>query len=349
MTQVDEQQRINAGDEEHDQSTLHRTNVLNFLVSPWQNTKRLVCADSYFASVSAALELWELGLHFIGVVKKETEMYPMKYLSEVELSDLGDRKGIVAKHGRDDMQLLAFAWRVRDRRFFIASGSSLQDGTPYVRESCGQVGNEDTLPEPVRLVITQPKAAEVYYSCRACIDQHNRDRQSTLMIETKLVTHDWAMSVNLSIFAICMVDTWRIYKQLTCKENAGELDVVPFETQQEFYGHLAAELIDNNFRNADDSLHDSAATIDSRTGEAPSIVGIHLKQTTLKRKNKDGNYTARTFQGRCRICGQKTTHQCSQCTDFNCEQGNNNAWICHTSKRKMCFPTHLTKVHDMKI
>jgi hypothetical protein len=46
--------------ENHDseEETLHGANVLYDLVSPWRNSHRIVCADSYFASVPAALQLY---------------------------------------------------------------------------------------------------------------------------------------------------------------------------------------------------------------------------------------------------------------------------------------------------
>ena len=42
------------------------------LVMPWVNMDRIVCADSYFASVPADEELWKHGIRFIGVIKTET-------------------------------------------------------------------------------------------------------------------------------------------------------------------------------------------------------------------------------------------------------------------------------------
>ncbi|KAG7363996.1 transposase IS4 [Nitzschia inconspicua] len=41
----------------HNESLLHGTAVLKFLVSSWRFTGRILCADSYFASVGAAEEL----------------------------------------------------------------------------------------------------------------------------------------------------------------------------------------------------------------------------------------------------------------------------------------------------
>ncbi len=77
-----------------------------------------------------------------------------------------------------------FVWMDHDRRYSIASGSSLSDGTPIVRTRWRQIGDDpEADPTRVELTIAQPRAAEVYYSACTKIDQHNRDRQDTLMLE----------------------------------------------------------------------------------------------------------------------------------------------------------------------
>ena len=50
----------------------HGKKVPKEIVLPWANTDRIVCAGSYFASVTAAEKLWEHGLRFIGVIKTTT-------------------------------------------------------------------------------------------------------------------------------------------------------------------------------------------------------------------------------------------------------------------------------------
>jgi hypothetical protein len=60
----------------NDESLLHCTNVLKHVVSPWFRSNWIVCANSYFASVGAAKELFRNGLRFIGVVKTATRGYP---------------------------------------------------------------------------------------------------------------------------------------------------------------------------------------------------------------------------------------------------------------------------------
>jgi hypothetical protein len=96
-------------------------------VSPWLRSRRVVSADSYFASVKAA-RLRQLGLRFIGVVKSATKEFHMSYLSRLELNNRGERKALVAhdEFGR----YLAFVWMDRERRNFIATAGSMLPGKP---------------------------------------------------------------------------------------------------------------------------------------------------------------------------------------------------------------------------
>jgi hypothetical protein len=48
------------GANEDDNGLLHGTKVLKELIQPWAFTNRMVCADSYFASVGTAEELLKL-------------------------------------------------------------------------------------------------------------------------------------------------------------------------------------------------------------------------------------------------------------------------------------------------
>jgi hypothetical protein len=338
------------GANEDDNGLLHGTKVLKELIQPWAFTNRMVCADSYFASVGTAEELLKLRTRFIGVVKTATRRFPMQLLSTKELHQRGDRYGLVSKNADGIPYLLSFVWMDRDRRYFIASGSSLSDGTPIVRTRWRQVGDDpESDPTRVELTIAQPKAAEVYYSACSKIDQHNRDRQDTLMLERKLVTNDWSTRVNLSILAIILVDSWRVYNKMTFPDEIGRLK----EIQKDFYGHLAAELIDNKYDHIGSRRQHAAGSpdgsfdsnlIDNRTGEPRSGIDAHLSPTKRRRKNKWGRETANTFQGRCTVCRSKTIYQCSVCIDSqpNCDK----AWLCHTKSGKLCFPQHMSDKHS---
>ena len=90
---------------------LHGCNILYELVKPWANTDTIVVADSYFASVQAALRLKSIGLRFIGTVKTATREFPMAYLStRVMQHGRGDRHGVLTQDEDSGTTLLAFCW-----------------------------------------------------------------------------------------------------------------------------------------------------------------------------------------------------------------------------------------------
>ena len=60
-----------------DLQLLHGIRVMKELIEPWNFSDRLVCADSYYASVAAAEELMKFRFRFIGVVKTATKRFPM--------------------------------------------------------------------------------------------------------------------------------------------------------------------------------------------------------------------------------------------------------------------------------
>ena len=171
-----------------DDGNNHGTNVLKFL-EPWVKTDCCVCADSYFASINAVTVMRMMGLHFIGVVKTATKKFPMSYLSNLELVQHGDYKGLVARGTDGQPTMLLSVWMDRDRHYFIASVSSLDSGILYSCSRWRQVSLElDALPENVELTIPQPKATEVYYQTCSVIDQHNQHCQDNLKTEKKLET-----------------------------------------------------------------------------------------------------------------------------------------------------------------
>lgn len=333
--------------EEEDDGLLHGTVVLKHLVMPWAMTNRIVCADSYFASVGACEEMARIGLRFIGVVKTATRRFPQTYLSALELVERGDRCGLIAKDPDGIPKMLAFVWMDRNRRYFIANTSSLQEGAPYSRIRWRQVdtmANADA--SRVELTIPQPIACEIYYDTCAGIDRHNRMRQDDLMLERKLGTVDWSMRVNLSLFGMCVVDAWLVYSKCT------EAD----EKQRQFYELLAEEMIDNQ--------HDQVRTrgsLESATlvgspelvtasGHLRSGISAHITPTKRKRKTKDGQNTRFMLQGRCVVCGMKTTQVCSECQDADAAEGDivaHEPWICKPTTFRSCFATHMKDTHNM--
>ena len=66
---------------------IHGCKVLKELIEPWYQTHRVVCADSYFASVSTEKELMRLGMRFIGVVKTASKKFLMAYLQALDFDN----------------------------------------------------------------------------------------------------------------------------------------------------------------------------------------------------------------------------------------------------------------------
>ena len=66
------------------------TALLLRLTKPWHGSGRAISADSAFASVTTAVACRKNGMHFTGLVKTATRMFPKLYLDEVEFKELGD-------------------------------------------------------------------------------------------------------------------------------------------------------------------------------------------------------------------------------------------------------------------
>jgi hypothetical protein len=334
--------------QEHQDGMLHGTKVLLFLIEPWLNSGRTTVGDSYFASVGAAYKLDERGMGFIGVVKTATKRFPMAYLSNLEMQQRGERNGVVTRGADSATTLMAFVWMDRDRRYFIASSSSLEAGLPHVRKRWRQVNtraNADA--ERVEVTVPQPKACETYYSACGKIDGHNRHRQATLMLENKLPTQEWSRRVNMTLFGMIVVDSWLAFSACTDAQ----------ETQKEFYTLLAEELIDNTY--ADEGFNarrrqpvrgaHGSPTLANGTGVPRGGVQSHITPTKKKRKLK-GVVSSYLRQGRCTQCSTKTTSCCSDCVDAMEVCDNNaprTAWICNTKDGKLCYATHMRKSHGV--
>jgi Transposase IS4 len=288
---------------------LHGIKVMKEWVAPWMQSDCIVCGDSYFASLACAKELLRYQLRFIGVVKTANHMFPHAFLSNLELQERGQHKGLIAKDGTGRLELLSFVWIDQKRRYFISTAGSLSPGLQL---------------EQVTFQIAQPKAAELYYSACGNVDQHNRDRQDALKLERKIGTLNWATRVNHTILGMCIVDAWKVYSRLAFTS--------PSESQNEFYGHLAAELIDNTYdhvagprridtqrldgsvsRRPDTISLSDGSTIsgmtpnhlpglfDVNTNRPRAGIDLHVTPTTKKRKNRQGEEISGKKQGRCVI------------------------------------------------
>jgi len=325
-----------------DNAHLHGCNVLHELVYPWGCSDRIVVADSYFASVPAAIRLFGIGLRFIGVLKTAIREYPMDYLSHVLLpADKGDRRGVYTVDGTTGTRLLAFVWCDRDRRYFVTTCSNIQDGAAIDRVQWRQVDTAPNAnPSRVDVHIRQPRACEIYYSGCSAIDRHNRCRQAGLQIEKKIKVLSYDKRVNTSMFGMIVVDALNLFK------GVSQGSTVPRPTnEREFFSRLAEQLIDNTFDTRDlrhrKSRSEAARESASHSHTIPSSQQL-IGTTPTKRHKK--NHPKHLLQGRCLVCRSLSTHVCRECQRNLGTTAQHQAWIC-CSAGKVCMGRHIMVHH----
>lgn len=291
-------------DDAHDNALTHGVNVFKRLVAPWAGTQRVVCADAYFASETAATQLRAMGLRFIGGVQTATRCYPMQALSTLEMDARGDHATYFQTTPEGVVDLMAVMWVDRDRRFSIASASTSLPGEPYERIRWRQ--GQD-LAERVVVSVKQPQVAQDYYSCCAQIDSHNRCQQADLQLEHKLVTHNWSMRVNLSFLGMCVFDAWILYS-----DARGATATL---SQRQFYEDLASQLIANSFDTT--GLRERGASkspVDAQRAFQRYGVGVHLTPTLKRRHGASAASADHCAQRLCRVCRRfKSSLVCSRC------------------------------------
>jgi hypothetical protein len=270
----------------------------------------------------------------------------MAALNKVQMPRRGIWKGLIHRGDKNAglPDMLAFTWNDTNRRFFISTVSSLQKATTAIdRPRKRQVDLQPNAePEQVFQLIDQPKAAELYYTSAAKIDQHNRSRQDDLGIERKLVTTKWHKRVNLTIFSMLVVDSYLVYKKSTTSS----------ESPDQFYHKLAEEMIDYE----QTTRQQRAAVRTSKTSVATAAFAGHgMRQTPTKRmrsveggKKTPGSSAKKSstqkHQGKCIVCTMKTTWTCSTCRQETCI----NVYVCHTqSGRPACWAEHMHVDHNI--
>ena len=103
----------------------HRTKILVDLCTPWNDKERIVCADSYYASVEASETLLE-NLRFTGVIKSCTKRFPMRYFNNQQLFEKGSYKKLISLRlsSGEQKDIAAVCWLDRTRRHFLSTVGS---------------------------------------------------------------------------------------------------------------------------------------------------------------------------------------------------------------------------------
>jgi Transposase IS4 len=328
---------------------LHGCNVLYELVRPWANTDSIVVADSYFASVQAALRLKAIGLRFIGTIKTATREFPMNHLATRVMNEgRGDRYGLLCKDQASGTSLLALCWVDRDRRYFISTCSSLAQGPPCIRKRWRQVDKTpNAAPELVEVVVAQPEVCGIYYTACGKVDQHNRVRQASLMLETKNKTTFWWRRVNMSLFAMMVVDSYEL--AVGCCPTTEMFSANRrWPTAGNYFAQLAECLIDNTYeqralrkRQARASASGNEFLVQRLNGVLESTRQLTAPTPTKRQKRKNPKHRA---QGKCMVCKALSSHVCRDCQAAQQDPLKQQFWICRKPGMS-CMGVHILKEH----
>jgi Transposase IS4 len=330
------EEELELDDEAHE--SLQGCKIMLHLVRTWSSTRwRIICADSYFASSSAAMQLYLKHFRFIGVVKTATQQHSKAYLSAIEMPNRGTVSALIGS--TDGPELLAFVSCDCDRHYFISTCSNIAGGEPIQRVWLRQLEPIETNEEPQHEFITHncQQAAQLKYSVCSKIDQHNRYRQSGLATEKKIRVWSWDKRVNISIFSMIVVDSFLLHQECT----GGKLK------QIDYYRALLSALIDNGYENgvvSRRSAEKHRSNASRRTGmEGTSGRGLHI--TPTKRIYQEVGSDKRKYrQSRCKLCGKKTIYMCNFCV-LKPEHGDKGAAFCNPTTGQTCYAIHMRQEH----
>ncbi|KAL5506054.1 hypothetical protein EMCRGX_G007620 [Ephydatia muelleri] len=183
------------------------------LTKPWHGSGRAVSADSAFASVATAVACRKNGLHFTGLVKTATRMYPKQYIDEVEFQEIGD--DITLTSNVEGHNIMAHAWGDKVRKCFVSTHSTTLPGKPSNKRRWREMLDEDEVgqTEVYNKTVKRKKVVESYFDAASIIDINNHMRQGGLALETAWRTQSWASLVVATVLGIVETDAYLLYKK----------------------------------------------------------------------------------------------------------------------------------------
>ena len=294
--QIQEGREAMASKEYVDQYTKAGTAVVLRLTQPWHGSGRVVNGDSAFASVTTAMACQDKGLHFTGLVKKATTMFPKKYFDMQEYVNNGSSETLTASI--DGNTFIAPCWADTTRKYFISTHNTTLDGNPHGKKRWREIDdNEEHGTEVVYQYTKRTRLVHDYFAAASVIDISNHARQSGLALETAWVTQHWDHRVISTILGIIAFHMWQ-----------------HFHPQGKDYSHadfteeVAYRLLTSEEPPASEAL-------DSTLLEPPSQITscIHV----YKSLSSLDVYISRGKSGlrRCCECGSIAAHYCPTCSD----------------------------------
>lgn len=220
-------------------------------------------------------------------------------------------------------------------------------GPQCVRHRWRQVDlTPDAPPSFVEVVVPQPAACSVYYGACGKIDQHNKLRQSSLMLETKHKTTLWSRRVNMSLLGMMIVDSFLLAQG--CQGGTR------WRTAADFFVVLSEQLIDNTFEQralrkrqarAAASGHGAHISNGDSTGGLDASKQLCAPTPTKRPKKCNPKHKA---QGKCMTCKALSCHVCRLCQQNQPDPWKKQYWICQRSGME-CMGAHILKEHPGRV
>jgi hypothetical protein len=171
--------------------------------------------DAWFGSITSCVELMKrLNVHSTFVVKNNKHLYPMEVLHRILSSRHGDKPAghwVVMTTTIQDVSLVAvaYAWSQKGVSFFISTCGSTEI-SPVKYES----KYEDNWGMTAMKLINRPELCHFLYEYLPLIDEHNKQRQNLLALETSWLTKDPWFRLVCTLVGQSVVDMHRYHRHV---------------------------------------------------------------------------------------------------------------------------------------
>ena len=174
---------------------------------------RWIGGDAWFGGVMACVELAKhAACHSTFIVKNNTALFPKTELLSVlkaryPRNPVGQWVCMTSTIADVDILCIAYSWSKRGVSYFITTCGDSNCGTATYRTAF-----ENEYGEAVLKDIQRPDIASFLYKYLPLVDEHNRQRQGILAIESCWPTRHCWFRLGTTLLGMCVVDFHRLAK-----------------------------------------------------------------------------------------------------------------------------------------
>jgi hypothetical protein len=311
----------------------------------WKGTGRLVLGDSAFASVTTAVQLRKRGLHFTGIVKTASRMFPKKWCQDVPMDHRGDTRTATAEV--DGEKLIAHAWNEpgkgkKPRKSLISTCGTTLSVDPVKRirwEKDPETGDMFAYTK----TIPQTAIGFQYFRFAGAINRFNRNRQDGFRLERNIEVKEWSKRMLMSLLGFVGTNA---FKGAKLEGKYTDLNVFMEDLAWEL---LTNELSGSKYPDAKICVEVTKLSPDDFVGGEipipvqPKAKPVGKKEMVLQHFFRELK-TLRSFasdqkpRATCSMCHKhNATLFCVPCTD---RAGGNIVPVCTSKSNIDCMPWH---------